>query len=946
MSDEQVIYIDPEDDLTNVRERLERLPNRKVTLVIPAQTQLRSHVAWKLLHSRARELGKDIFIISSDPQIRSVAQAVKFRVANSLESAQEGRSRPAGGATRSGGRPSSSLGGKGKTSTSALQRTSTGKSLSEERANNTARARRTEVPNDWPRAAAPQSPTQGGRKNLEEEQSSKLRQSNSRPLDLPGNQFASPYGFIETSPPIRPLEQEQLLEEPDLLLEDFQQARDIREAASRSGQEDLASTPEARENVTHPGDAEAPDSRSSATGAPYRITPLPNIADDPFASLDDLPYTPTRAEQQGDINFHGFDTHEHTVQDLSHLTPDIMGGDIEDQGDLGDFVIHSDTPPASLAHSWTAPTPDDEEDVAGPSKVYGMRPRGSRGGKVPPLIPGSDFEAEDALPPVEDRPTQIIPPPTSPRPLPLQGSRTSTAALAGTGNKPMSQPLAPQSRRPNSQELRRAPSQELRRPNSQDLRRPNSQELRRAPSQELRRSPSQEVKQRPAAPARPEVRPAPRQQVQAQQVRPATPRSTATGKSTAAQAKPRPTNRKRISLGNMLPLIAVLAIFLLLALLAWLPTAEVTVKLPGKAYSQAIKLTTTTDKTQATRAGFVLAQLYQHEVDDKGNGTASGQATVGTNSATGHANFINNSDKALIIPSGVIVSTPGPNSVSFSTTAEARVDVKGSAYNLVTVPIKAQKAGNAGNVDAGTITVIPDDSLSAIAQANNITVQNIKLTVNNDAATTGGGVGNAPAIQQKDIDGAKATLSKHLQTEFDQSLKQQANKDDILGPSSKTGEVEVSVPKANQVINNGNTFSLELKDTYTALLIHQADIQNATINQLRSLMSKDKNYAGYQLVSDPQHPVKFVNQKVTGDTKSLTVTFTAVAQVVPEVSATQVQSWVAGVGRPVAQTEAAVRDQILAKHKVHAQVEIHVSPGFYPVVPFLQDHVHVHIIAA
>ena len=42
MSDEQMIYIDPEDDLTNVRSRLEGVESRYVTLVIPAQTQLRS----------------------------------------------------------------------------------------------------------------------------------------------------------------------------------------------------------------------------------------------------------------------------------------------------------------------------------------------------------------------------------------------------------------------------------------------------------------------------------------------------------------------------------------------------------------------------------------------------------------------------------------------------------------------------------------------------------------------------------------------------------------------------------------------------------------------------------------------------------------------------------------------------------------------------------------
>src|SRR2546423_14188149 len=86
MADEQIIYLSPEEELTNVRERLEKVQSKRIILVIPTQTQLRSHVSWRLLHARARELGKDVLIVSSDRQIRSVVKAAGFRVADSLES--------------------------------------------------------------------------------------------------------------------------------------------------------------------------------------------------------------------------------------------------------------------------------------------------------------------------------------------------------------------------------------------------------------------------------------------------------------------------------------------------------------------------------------------------------------------------------------------------------------------------------------------------------------------------------------------------------------------------------------------------------------------------------------------------------------------------------------------------------------------------------------------
>jgi len=81
---EQVLYIDPEENITTVRERLTCASADSVVLVIPPQTCLRSHVAWQLLHKRAQELKKHVCIVSSDRQIRSIARSVKFKVAVSL----------------------------------------------------------------------------------------------------------------------------------------------------------------------------------------------------------------------------------------------------------------------------------------------------------------------------------------------------------------------------------------------------------------------------------------------------------------------------------------------------------------------------------------------------------------------------------------------------------------------------------------------------------------------------------------------------------------------------------------------------------------------------------------------------------------------------------------------------------------------------------------------
>jgi hypothetical protein len=81
-SDEQPVpvYLSPEEDLTSVRERLEKTKARYIILVIPPQTELRSPAGWRLLHARMRELGKDLLVVSPDRQVRAAAQAAGFRV--------------------------------------------------------------------------------------------------------------------------------------------------------------------------------------------------------------------------------------------------------------------------------------------------------------------------------------------------------------------------------------------------------------------------------------------------------------------------------------------------------------------------------------------------------------------------------------------------------------------------------------------------------------------------------------------------------------------------------------------------------------------------------------------------------------------------------------------------------------------------------------------------
>lgn len=406
MSDEQIVYISPEDDLTSVRERLGRVASKKVTLVVPTHSQLRSHVAWKLLYARARDLEKEVLIVSSDPQIRSVALAVNFKVATSLEAAASGKSKQVSRPGRS------AAGGRTRSSSTSVRSGTRGSS---EARSGSLRSRH-QLSGEAQYGGSKRPPVQQGPESRPSRNEEATTGAPSSPrFNLPGAQFGPPYDFqVDTTPPIQPLSQDQLDEEPDLLLEDYHRSQDIRQAAlgSQAGR-----------------NPQVPSNKRADQGS--RVP-----ADDPFIDMDDVPPSPSIREQRGAVPIEPFDTGEHMIQDVPDMPTDIL---------------------EPRSHSWVEPTPEDEQDVVGPARTFDVRPHRQRGPARPPAasarnevreVPGG----EDDLPPIEDRPT-LMTPQSAPAP------RRSSRELAGTGRR--SQPLDRRGRTSRPLDQRGRTSQQL-----------------------------------------------------------------------------------------------------------------------------------------------------------------------------------------------------------------------------------------------------------------------------------------------------------------------------------------------------------------------------------------------------------------------------------------------------------------------------------------------------
>ena len=918
MSDEQIIYIGPEDDLTSIRERLENIQSKQVTLVIPSNTQLRSPVAWRLLYVRAREMGKEVLIVSSDAQIRSVAHSVKFRVATSLESSSTpAKPRPAS-------RPSRAPAG------SKLRPTSTGSMRSSSGRTNTRGTGG--IGNTRTRTAGSLHHRPDERPFAQSGLGPESRPSQPEELltegieDLPVKRFGSStysshsprIDSIDSVPSIHPLTPEQSEEAPDYQIDEefFREGREMREAALGGRQYPENSPEDPEETIEHPS------VKSQPSAAP-RPNNLPQIVDDPYDYMGDE--TPSRLphEQRGSVSMHHIHTDEHEIQDVPD-TP-TEGDDIEyKEGDTGVFL----PAPEHI------PYEEDEEDIAGPSSnSLHIRPHSSRPQAREDIAAQRQRDNEleqDIQPSIEDLPTRVTPSapiPMSPLPpqRPAAPSRRSTPLQQPSSSPrrstPLQQPAAPSRRSTPLQQ----PSSSPRR--STPLQQPGSSPRRSTPLQQTTARDRSAMTSPPRQPDTSRISQRPT-------VSPAASRSQGVGRQVRRPARPAVASTSSSGRGRVIVLAAAILLILLAGALAvFAPTANVVITLQPRTYSHALNLVARSDSQQTTAPGTVASQQQTHTFTITGTATASGSKPEYLAQATGNAIFTNNSRQPISIPTGTIISNA--SGVQFTTQADIVVNIPKQPGNPITVPIQAVNKGAGGNLAADTITVIPQSSLDAIAKANNISAADLALTVTNGLPTSGGGQRMVPAILQKDLDTAKNNLLTQIKTQpATTTWLKQWNANGNIASQPTINATLVNAPPDGQIVDN-TSVPVTLNATFSVLVVSSNDLQRAAIAQLNASMKNEPSYQDYIVPTDVQQPVKISTPKGSSkDATTLTITANATTPAVHAISSDDVRKEISGMTSQAAQ-------DMLSKQPGIESVNISVSPSADPWLPFWPANTHI-----
>ena len=389
----------------------------------------------------------------------------------------------------------------------------------------------------------------------------------------------------------------------------------------------------------------------------------------------------------------------------------------------------------------------------------------------------------------------------------------------------------------------------------------------------------------------------------------------------AARSARRARPRRR---GRAAPILVVVLLVLLVVGVGYgayvfLPTASITVR-PVAAPIQVPPFTVTADPDVAvvdTVNGVIPAQSLTVPVHVSGTFPATGIQTRDIRAAGSVRFKSENTLNAVPIPADTVVATA--DGVEFATQEDVTIAKASFATGptQIDVDVKAVKGGTAGNVAAGTVTIVPADLAPQL------------ISVTNPDAMTGGKHVETQVVSQDDYDGAVATLTTNLQSALATALADPASVPRGLVVYPATAQLGASQPDQDGTTLVGvdeATFALALDASARVVAVNESPINDVAQARLRSVLKP-----GQKLVSD----VSATNDggSVVGQTVVYSVTATGLGYVDPDP-----QAILAAVrGKSPANARAALAQ--------FGQADVSVWPDFIDHLPDQSARISITIVA-
>ena len=289
-------------------------------------------------------------------------------------------------------------------------------------------------------------------------------------------------------------------------------------------------------------------------------------------------------------------------------------------------------------------------------------------------------------------------------------------------------------------------------------------------------------------------------------------------------------DRFRLLLGGGIAALIALIIFIFLALKV-LPHAKITITTSSSPVSANFDLTATDKATALDMSKRVIpAALKTKDQTGSQQVQATGQKNLGekasgTVTMTAQKCSGNPFDVPSNVPSGTGITANGLSYITQSSTSFHGTGVSGSCYTYSansSTGITAQAAGSKYNVNGGTFTVAGRSDVSASGSAS------------------GGTDNTVTVVSQSDVDSAKNKLiskdGDNISKQFQAELEDQGYY--IIPQTLKAGDAQVSAsPDVGQQASNT---TVNIKVTYTALVVKKDDLRSAVSGELEKQIDKSK----------------------------------------------------------------------------------------------------------
>jgi len=252
----------------------------------------------------------------------------------------------------------------------------------------------------------------------------------------------------------------------------------------------------------------------------------------------------------------------------------------------------------------------------------------------------------------------------------------------------------------------------------------------------------------------------------------------------------------------------------------FVPRAAVTLNPEAQTASIVIPVSASAETTSVSLSGEIPAQTISMTVGNEMTVPVSSRVSVPKTKATGVAQFTNLGSDELSIPAGTVVMTN--TLVRFATMNETRLPA--GVDEIVEVKVEALDAGEGGNVETGTITVI-EGTLGLSAK------------VSNPEPTTGGTDAQVIGATEADRVALRAIALEDLTGVAETQIRAQIGADDlVLSDTLEMKEIqreEFSPPIGEE----GSTLTLSLQAEFTTHYILAEDIKGLAASALTASVS-------------------------------------------------------------------------------------------------------------